>query len=288
MRDFTRTTAAVMAASTLALVATVAEARHQWGKYEWPYDGNEIAVVVIDNTSRASHDSGSSAWPERVRKAMSDWNQSSRINGTVRTGSSSNTACNIVTGEINVCNANYGDNGWLGIASITVNGNLITGGSTKLNDYYFAQARYNSDDWKQLVTCQEIGHDYGLGHQDENFMTDATTSCMEYTSWPSGNTTPDQHDYDQLEAMYTVGGTTGGGGKPRGKPAALPNVGNTPESWGTPVGYLPNGKPHIYERQFDGYRIITHVTWTIEAALEQGDHHDHGPRQHSGDRVFNF
>lgn len=286
MRDFTRTTAAVMAASTLALVATVTEARHQWGKYEWPYDGTEIKVAVIDNTSRASHDTGSSAWSNRVALAMTDWNKSSRINGTVKTGNSGNTACNIVTGEINVCNANYGDNGWLGIATITVNGNLITGGSTKLNDFYFAQARYNSDDWKQLVTCQEIGHDYGLGHQDENFMTDATTSCMEYTSWPSGNTTPNQHDYDQLEAIYTVGTTTGGGGKPRGKPAALPNVGNTPESWGTPVGYLPNGKPHIYERQFNGYRIITHVTWTIEAALEQGDHH--GPRQHSGDRVFNF
>ena len=52
------------------------------------------------------------------------------------------------------------------------------------------------------MTCQEIGHDYGLGHQDEDFSTDATSSCMEYTSIPAGNEHPDAHDYNQLLSVY--------------------------------------------------------------------------------------
>lgn len=275
----------VATASAIAMLATVADARHQWRKYEWAYDGAEIDAPVIDNTSGGG-------WSTRVAKAVNDWNESSRIEAGVPVPKGTNTNCTFILGQIHVCNGDYGSTGWLGIASISINGNEIIAGYTKLNDYYFNQPSYNTEDWKQLVTCQEIGHDYGLAHQNENFMTDATTSCMEYTSWPEGNTTPDQHDYDQLEAMYTVGdGTTGGGGKggkPGGKPAKLPSVGNTPDSWGNPIEFLPNGKPHVYERQFNGYRVITHVTWTIEAAAEQGDYYEPGPRQHSGDRHFDF
>lgn len=285
---------AAMAVSAIALVATVADARHQWRKYEWAYDGTPINVVIYDNTSSAGHEQTGRSWSDRVADASADWNVSSRIDGSVTNGN--NPGCDLITGQIHVCSGDYGSNGWLGIASISINGNEIIAGSTKLNDFYFAQSRYNSEDWKQLVTCQEIGHDYGLAHQNENFNTDATTSCMEYTSWPAGNTTPDQHDYDQLEAMYTVsdgstgggrGGGKGGGGGGGGKPAKLPSVGNTQNTWGTPIDYLPNGKPFMFEREMNGYRIITHVTWTIEEALEQGGRHD-GPvvRQHSGDHHF--
>jgi len=258
----------------LALVATAAEARHSWKKYEWFYDGtNPISAPVVDNTT--------GDWSERVDTAVQNWNQSSRIASIQMSGSNSN--CDFVTTEIQVCNGDYGDNGWLGIASIAINGNEIIAGYTKLNDFYFAQDRYNTESWKQLVTCQEIGHTYGLAHQNENFLTDATTSCMEYTSWPEGNEHPDQHDYDQLETMYSSGGTStggggnkgggGGGGGGRGKPTVLPSVGNTPSSWGRPVDYLPNGKPFVYERNMGSYRVLTHVTWAIEFAPEPGDHH---------------
>ena len=276
-------------ASALAMLATAADARHQWRKYEWAYDGTPIDAPVVDNTNGGG-------WSARVGIAVDDWNESIRIQTSVSGGT--NTNCNFVVGEIHVCNDDYGANGWLGIASISINGNEIVAGYTMLNDYYFAQPGYNTESWKQLVTCQEIGHDYGLAHQNENFMTDATTSCMEYTSWPEGNEGPDQHDYDQLERMYVVeepksgGGGGGGGGGGRGGPpnrVELPNVGNTPDSWGRPIDFLPNGKPYMYERELNGYRVITHVTWTIESAAEQGDHqHEKGPRQHSGDRHFDF
>lgn len=257
------------AIAALIMVATAADARHSWRKYAWAYSGAEISSPVVDNTS--------GQWPARVSLAVQDWNVSTRIQANKTNGN--NTACDFVGGTIQVCNADYGDSGWLGIASISINGSTITAGTTKLNDFYFAQQRYNTESWKQLVTCQEIGHDYGLGHQDENFNTDATKSCMEYTSLPADNEHPDAHDYAQLETIYSSGGT-GGGGKPGGRPQVAGNGGNSAAEWGRPVAYLPNGKPFKYERQLaNGTRIITHVTWTIEAAAEMGDHHG-GGHQH--------
>lgn len=254
------------ALAAVAMLATAADARHSWRKYAWPYSGAEISVPVVDNTS--------GQWPGRVSLAVSDWNVSKRIQANKTSGN--NTACNFVANTIQVCNDDYGDSGWLGIASITTNGSTITAGTTKLNDFYFNQQRYNTESWKQLVTCQEIGHDYGLGHQDENFNTDATLSCMEYTSIPEDNEHPDAHDYAQLETIYSSG-STGGGGKPGGRPQVAGNSGNSPAEWGRAVGFLPNGKPFKYERQLaNGTRIITHVTWTIEAAAEMGDHHGGG------------
>ena len=268
MKLINRPTAFVLSVSAIAAVATVADARHQWRKYEWAYDGTPLVPPVVDNTS--------GAWPGRIGTAVGDWNLSSRINSAYQVGNSNNVTCDFVLGEIQVCNDNYGSTGWLGIASITINGNEIIAGYTKLNDYYFTQQRYNTESWKQLVACQEIGHDYGLSHQNENFNTDATTSCMEYTSWPEGNESPDQHDYDQLESMYVVespkgGGGGGGGGRPgggNGRPQTLPAVGNTPDTWGRPIEFLPNGRPNVFERQMNGYRVVTHVTWTLEEAAE--------------------
>lgn len=272
------------------LAATSAQAHHWWGSYKWASDGvNPVDAVVVDNTDVN--------WQGHVAEAVFDWNQSAWIGAQLAYGD--NTGCSFVGGTIQICNDNYGSNGWLGLASIALSGGEIVAGTTKLNDYYFFQERYNTYSWRQLVTCQEIGHDYGLAHQNENFGTDATTSCMEYTSWPADNEHPDFHDYEQLQTIYdgggggdggTDGGDGGGGGKGKGggkgggKPdgggggngkgknkLVLPSVGNTPETWGRPVGYLPNGKPHVFVRDVAGVKFVTHVTW----APDQGPDHDH-------------
>ena len=67
------------------------------------------------------------------------------------------------------------------------------------------------------MICQEIAHDFGLDHQDENFSNPNLGTCMDYTSDPEGppsNEHPNQHDYDQLESIYSHldGGGGGGGG----------------------------------------------------------------------------
>jgi hypothetical protein len=117
---------------------------------------------------------------------------------------------------LRICNLAYGQNGWLGVAgiSIDINGHITTG-YTKLNDSYFSWDFYNQDDWKQSVTCQELGHNVGLDHQDENFNNQSLFSCMDYQNPPYEY--PNGHDYDQLEAIYdhidASGGARGGGAR---------------------------------------------------------------------------
>ncbi|MGC4939945.1 hypothetical protein [Kribbella sp. DT2] len=61
----------------------------------------------------------------------------------------------------------YGNNGWAGLASINLSGSgHISTGSVKLNDTYESGAPTAE---RQGVMCQEVGHTYGLDHQDTNF-----------------------------------------------------------------------------------------------------------------------
>lgn len=282
-----------MAAVAIGALAVVTAgpglANHSWGSYHWERKSPEITIPVIDHTT--------STWPSRVATAVSDWNQSIFIDSGRTALGDGATACGMVLNEIHVCNGDYGDNGWLGIASISVSrgrSTHIIAGSTKLNDYYFdgypAGTGYNTSAWRQLVTCQEIGHDYGLGHQNEDFNTDATDSCMEYTYDPTNNTHPDFHDYDQLELIYAHdhidGGTTSPGPGKGGGKNKLGVPGNGPAEWGQAIGVDAHGRANLYKREMAGYDIITHVTWTIEETTAH-DHED-GPRQHSGDHYFNF
>ncbi len=274
----------------VGLIANPVLADHQWSTYAWDNGAAEpITIPIVDNTD--------ARWNAHVGEAVADWNVSPYIQAAIETGN--NSSCTMVSGTIQVCNDDYGATGWLGIATIALSSGKITAGSTKLNDNYFERENYNNYTWRQLVTCQEIGHDYGLGHQNENFSTDETESCMEYTSQPAGNEHPDAHDYELLNTMYGDGsgggdgGTDGGGkgkggGKGGGKPdgsgggkgknksrVALPAVGNTPDSWGRPSAFLPNGKPFKFEKTVGKYKFVTHVTWAPDEhdGGHGGDHH---------------
>jgi hypothetical protein len=101
-----------------------------------------------------------------------------------------------------VRNSRYGNTGWLGIASISLSGGHIVQGTTKLNDTYFDTPTYNTPAWRALVTCQEVGHDYGLDHQDEDFNNANLNTCMDYTNNPASNQHPNAHDYQQLLDIY--------------------------------------------------------------------------------------
>lgn len=90
------------------------------------------------------------------------------------------------SGVVEICNLKYGQNGWLGIAGISISGSHITKAYTKLNDTYFVMAQYNTTAHRQMVVCQEIAHDFGLDHQDENFSNTNLGTCMDYTNDPSG------------------------------------------------------------------------------------------------------
>jgi len=62
------------------------------------------------------------------------------------------------------CNLEYGFNGWLGIAGISIDSNgHITTGSTKPNDAYFNTTTYNDPKWKRSVACPDLLHPFPAG-----------------------------------------------------------------------------------------------------------------------------
>jgi hypothetical protein len=230
-------------------------ASHSWNNYHWIRTSAELTVPVGDNVT--------ANWDGYLSTAIADWNKSTVINSPKVPGSATSKQCRAVSGTIQVCNASYGRNGWLGIATIWLSGGHISQGTTKLNDTYFTMAQYNTPSWRQLVTCQEVGHDYGLAHQDEDFNTDDTNSCMDYTSAPAGNEHPDAHDYEQLLLIYDhleSGLNLPNGG--RGSSGA--EAGDTPAEWGRAVHFDRQGRPDYFElNEGNGNRKITPVFWAV-------------------------
>ncbi len=256
----------------LALLTSTTNADHSWGNYHWERSSNPFTLTLGDNVD--------SNWDSHLDIAGPDWGQSSVIDTAIVTGGTSPKRCKGTSGLVEVCNSRYGYNGWLGLAQIWVSGGHITKGVTKLNDSYFDAGTYNTDPWRQSVICQEIGHTLGLGHNDENFNNDPTGTCMDYSSNPVPNQHPNQHDYDQLVAIYSHSDDAsdeGGGGTCKGRskkcnagfsgPPAFDELDlDGPGQWGRLIGASASGRTSVYELDFgNGNKIITHVIWALES-----------------------
>lgn len=189
-------------------------ASHSWGPYHWRNtSANPVVLTVGDNVSPL--------WDGHLTDAVQDWDQSLVLDLSVVPGAANPRSCKPGTGTIEVCAASYGFKGWLGLARIWVSGVHITAASVQLNDTYLidyaAVYGYDTPEWRQFVMCQELGHVVGLDHVDEDFENPNVGTCMDYTDNPAGggsepaNTSPDAHDYAQLEAIYDHIDTSGGG-----------------------------------------------------------------------------
>jgi hypothetical protein len=112
------------------------------------------------------------------------------------------------------------------------------------------------------VLCQEVGHTFGLDHQDESGIS--LNTCMDYyhntSNSDTKSTSPNRHDYDELATIYahldsttTIGAT----------PAAVARADvDTPAQWGRLIHTARNGSASIYVREFaGGHRIFTFVYW---------------------------
>jgi len=171
------------------------QASHSWGGYHWARTSNPLNLKLGDNVT--------SQWDSYLATSSADWTQSTVLNTTVVAGQSGSRKCSPVAGTVQICNNTYGNNGWLGIASIWLSSGHISQGTVKMNDTYYNTATYNTPAWRNLVMCQEIGHTFGLDHQDENFDNPNLGTCMDYTSSPGTNQHPNQHDYDMLVSIYS-------------------------------------------------------------------------------------
>ena len=242
-----------VAFASIALVGT-ALANHAWGSYHWSRATNPLALNVGDNVN--------GTWDPFLSEAILDWDDSSVLNLAIVNGGKDPSTCAPTSGRIEACNAAYGNTGWLGLAQIWVKRGHITQAITKVNDTYHSVPPYNTDAWRRLVMCQEIGHDFGLDHQDENNNNANLGSCMDYTSDPDGppsNEHPNTHDYDQLKSIYAHEDVGGSGGPCHGN---NPNCQNRIEQ-APPFSQASRSNGDLYVDELpNGGRRITHVFWT--------------------------
>src|SRR6266536_4429524 len=198
-------------------------ARHSWSGYHWARTSNPFNLGIGDNMTTAD-------WKQHLGYAITDWNTPTNTNNSsdvvlhlISYNGTSGPDCSAVSGTVQVCNGTYGSNGWLGLATIWISyfGKHIAQGTVQVNDTYFNTSTYNNPNEKQHVICQEIGHTWGLDHQDESGALYYT--CMDYFSNTGANagnsasTAPNQCDYDQLLCIYdpasrgkTLNSTTSG------------------------------------------------------------------------------
>ena len=249
--------------------ATVTLATHSWGGYHWARTTPQFTLKLGDNLTSAD-------WKAHLSQTSSNWNSGNSAVLTAIIGGTSNKRCSMVAGTTQVCNGTYGNNGWLGLASINLTGGThITQGSAKMNDTYFNTATYNNPNEREHVMCQEVAHTFGLDHQS----TDGSSqnSCMDYFSNTGANATstlstkPNQHDFDELNIIYAHldSSTTVAAMAAAAIAASHANVDVTddPNSWGLLVRQSASGRSSTYERyNNDGSMTVTHVYWTIEAA----------------------
>ncbi len=199
-----RAVATTMAIGIVALGASTAKALSitpSWNGYKWARTG-DLAIKTVNNTT--------SIWQPYFSAAITGWSQAGMIDLVPVTGTpKSATGCSAVFGTIQVCNASYGFNGWLGYANVWTSGGFIVQATVKLNDSYYASAKYNTSAWRMSVMCQEVGHTIGLNHNN-GVKTDVNTgTCMDYSNNPAGggtwgaaNLAPGEMDFAGLNIIY--------------------------------------------------------------------------------------
>jgi hypothetical protein len=270
--------AAIALCATAFIGVPTAGANHSWGGYHWDKQA-PFTLVLGDNVT--------STWDSYLSEAVADWQSSVVLDTKIAPGNTNfskgrNTpkSCTPTAGRVEVCNAKYGANGWLGIASIWTSGTHITAGSVKLNDTYFSTATYNKPDWRGLVMCQEVAHTFGLAHQDETFNNFNLGSCMDYTNAPGGgvvggfdygptNRYPNTHDFVQLEVIYAhlVSGSTA-------SPTMALEDSEDPQDWGRETHRTADGRHSTFEKDLgNGKKVIRDVFWAEPRGNGHNDRH---------------
>ncbi|KAL3805297.1 hypothetical protein HJC23_009004 [Cyclotella cryptica] len=137
-------------------------------------------------------------WQEEFWEAVSDWQESPALTLDAERVDV-DYDCNRISGVMVICNANFGETGWVGINENEIKDGVIVSSVTKMNEYYLRNAEYAH---RRYTMCHEIGHGFGLPHTDEDPINENLGNCLDYTVDPAANLYPGNVNYKKLAGMY--------------------------------------------------------------------------------------
>ena len=265
-------TAALLAVvtATILLIAAPAQASHSWGSWHWHRTANPFTLTVRNSLTDARTPIGGQNWPALLGPVASDWSGSTVLDLAVQPQSAADLAarplCAPELGAVRVCNAPNPDVTWLGLATVYPNPTRgishVIAATAQLNDTWFGTSLYNATNARHVL-CQEVGHTFGLDHQSESG-ADLNT-CMDYAE-ALDNPSPNSHDFQQIQTIYSHLDSAGGIGSPTStssvkKAAAGPT--GLPEF---PTGYHGTGEhspghSDVFVTKHDGMTLVHYVTW---------------------------
>jgi len=185
-----------------------------WGGFfrDDPWEGN--TTVTLWNEKYIKRDKGGlhitlvnsldDKWQKEFEVAVADWSESDALTLSVEVLPvdpewSKEKKCARQQGKQVVCNANFGETGWVGINENEVSNNRIISSVAKMNEYYLRNANFYH---RRFTMCHELGHGFGLPHTDENPYNKNLGNCLDYTDDPEENLLPGEVNFNALNQVY--------------------------------------------------------------------------------------
>jgi len=173
---------------------------------EDPWQGLKPGDVVRWNNGGAGGlelqvvDALESQWEDIFHAVVEDWDSGTpKVLKLATQKAGPDPDCEPIDNKSKVCNSDYGDTQWRGINQVLIQNGYIISTTSKMNEYYLKKS---SEAQKRYTMCHEIGHSFGLPHSDEDFFNADLGNCMDYTSNPAANISPDESNFKFLADLY--------------------------------------------------------------------------------------